>query len=104
MLVPEPVAVVLVADAVPYEIIMGPVQVEQRGIDEVPRVAPRLGGGRAEEHPKVHQAHQHERLQEAHEEHGRGARHRESLRQLVPAPPRESEGGPPAQQVESEHP
>lgn len=102
--IPETVAVVLITDAVPHEIIVGPVQVEQRGIDEVSGMAPRLGRGRAEEHPEIHQARQHERLQEPHHEHGRDARHREPLRQLAPAPPRDGESDSPGQQIEREDP
>lgn len=80
---------------------------EQRGIGEVPGVAPWIGRGRAEEHPEVGQTDEHERLQQPHEEDGRDGRHRESLRQLIPAAPRnarDGKDGGPAQEIEGQHP
>jgi hypothetical protein len=100
----EAVLIVLVEHAVPDEPVVRPVEMEQRGIDQVAGMAPRLRRGGPEEHPEVDGMQQHERLEQADEEEGRGTGHREPLRQLAAPPPRDPESDPPAQEVEGEDP
>jgi len=102
--VAEAVLIVLVEHAVPDEPVVRPVEVEQRGIDQVARMAPRLRRGGPEEDTEVDDMQQDERLEETDEKQGRGAGDREPLRQLAAPPPRDPEGDPPAQQVEGEDP
>jgi hypothetical protein len=102
--VAEAVLIVLVEHAVPDEPVVRPVEVEQRGIDQVARMAPRLRRGGPEEDPEVDDVQQDERLEQADEKQRRGAGDREPLRQLAAPPPRDPEGDPPTQQVEGEDP
>jgi hypothetical protein len=68
--VAEAVLIVLVEHAVPDEPVVRPVEVEQRGIDQVSRMAPRLCRGGPEEDPEVDDMQQDERLEQADEKQG----------------------------------
>lgn len=102
--VAEAILIVLVEHAVPDEPVVRPVEVEQRGIDQVARMAPRLRRGGPEEDTEVEDMQQDQRLEQADEKERRSARHREPLRQLAAPPPRDPEGDPPTQEVEGEDP
>jgi len=102
--VAEAVLIVLVEHAVPDEPVVRPVEVEQRGIDQVARMAPRLRRGGPEEDTEVDDMQQDQHLEQADEEESRGAGYREPLRQLAAPPPRDPEGDTPAQEVEGEDP